>query len=154
MDLKDWIFIGILSVNGIALSVNILALFLTRRSIHLTRRSIHRQSNVTDIRLYFQITEKLTDTWRHYKDSEEKARNFELVEVLNLLESLCRLHSERRFHGTTQDMVKEYLLEIIPEIVRDDHVREALQANRSGSDTYGYIRRFARSNNIENFPSW
>ena len=147
MDLKDWIFIGILSVNGIALSVNMLALFFTWRSIH-------RQSNVTDIRLYFQITEKLTDGWRRCIDSEEKARNFEFAEVLNLLESLCCLHSERRFHGTTQDMVKEYLLEIIPEIVRDNHVREALRANRSGSDTYGCIRRFAQSNNIENIPSW
>ena len=139
MDLKDWIFTGILSVNILALL--------------LTWRSIHRQWNVTDIRLYFQITEKLTDTWRQYKDSEEKARNFELVEVLNLLESLSRLYSKRRFHGITQDMVKEYLQETVPEIVRDNHVRKALRANRSGSDTYGYIRRFARSNNIENFPS-
>lgn len=140
MDLKDWIFIGILSVNILLLL--------------LTWRSIHRQWNVTDIGLYFQITEKLTDGWRRCKDSKEKARNFEFVEVLNLLEALSRLHSERRFHGTTQDMVKEYLLEIVPDIVRNDHAIEALRANRSGSDTYGYIRRFARSNNIENIPSW
>ena len=134
MDLKDCVFIGILSVNVIGL--------------FLTARSFRRQTAVTDAKLYFQITEKMTALWRQYKDSKEKERDFEITELLNFMESLARLHCKRRIHGVTRDMVKEYLQEILPEIYQEDDARKILE-DRSGPDTYGYLRRFMRSNRIK-----
>lgn len=138
MDFKDELFIGMLVINTLAL--------------FLAAWSICRQTDAIDVRLYFQITEKVSTAWRQYRDSKEENRNFELTELLNLLESLARLYFKRRIHGVTRDMVKEYLLEIVPEIGRENRVREVFQENRSGPDTYDYIRRFAKVNDIANIP--
>lgn len=138
MDFKDELFIGMLVINTLALLQ--------------TAWSIRRQADAIDVRLYFQITEKISTSWRQYRDSEEENRNFELTELLNLLESLARFYFKRRIHGVTRDMVKEYLLEIVPEIGRENHVRKIFQENRSGPDTYNHIRRFAKANDIANIP--
>ena len=139
MDFKDELFIGMLVINTLAL--------------FLAAWSIRRQADAIDVRLYFQITEKISTAWRQYKDSEEENRNFEMTELLNLLESLAHFYFKRRIHGVTRDMVKEYLLEIVPEIGRENRVREVFQENRSGPDTYDYIRRFAKANDIANIPA-
>lgn len=132
MDLRDWIFLGILIVNAVALFINAVAL--------------RRQWQATDVRSYFQIIEKLTDAWRRYGNSKGK---FDLVEVLNLLESLSRLYFKRRIHGVTRDMVKEYLTEIIRDISRNDPVKKMMRESQSSSKTYEYIRRFARRHGIK-----
>lgn len=139
MDFKDELLIGMLVINTLALLQ--------------TAWSIRRQADAIDVRLYFQITEKISTAWRQYRDSEEENRNFEMTELLNLLESLARFYFKRRIHGVTRDMVKEYLLEIVPEIGRENRVREVFQENRSGPDTYNHIRRFAKENDIANIPA-
>ena len=141
MDLKDFVFTGTLIINVIALFINALALFLTRYSIR-------RQAAAADVGLYFQITEKSTDIWRQYKNAKEKEQDFELAEVLNFLESLAHLYFKRRIHDVTRDMVKEYLLDVVPDIYRHDHTRNILE-NPPKPDNYSYLRRFAKSNGIK-----
>lgn len=134
MDLKDSVYVGILVINTLAL--------------FLTGYSIRRQVASADVRLYFQITEKSTAAWRRYRDTEEEKQDFELKEILNLLESLAHLYSKRRIHGVTRDMVKQYLLDIVPVIYQHDHTRSILE-NPPNPDDYSYLRRFAKSNDIK-----
>ena len=139
MDWKDQVLLGTFVINVVVLIYNSIVLFLTWQSSR-------RQWQATDVHSYFQITEKLTDTYRRYGNSRDE---FDLVEVLNLLESLSRLYFKRRIHGVTRDMVKESLLEIIRDISCNDHVKKKMEESCSSSKTYEYIRCFARSHDIK-----
>ena len=141
-DLRDLIFVGILIVNILIFGVNMLM-------FGLTAWWIRRQVHVTDVKVYFQIMQGLTDTYEQYKDAEDKDQDYKLVVFLNFLESLARFYYECRIHDVTRDMVEEYLLGIVPTIGKEGPARRAFLQNRSGPDTYSYLQRFAKLNGIE-----
>lgn len=125
-----------------ALIVNICALFCTAWWI---RRQVH----AVDINNYFQIQEKISHAWLKFRDESEEKKDFEFIELLNLLETASALYNNRIIHGSTRKMVKNYLSEVTPCILKNAYAVSCLKKARSGSDTYSEIERFARSNNID-----
>ena len=131
----NWIFIG-------ALVVNIFA-FLS------AAWAIHRQTHALDLSSYFQFTEQFSNKWREFKNAEKKDKEFEFVEVLNLLETASHLYNRRIIHGATRNMVRDYLREVIRDVFQNEYAKEVISKNYSGPDTYAHIRQFARSNNLD-----
>ena len=49
-------------------------------------------------------------------------------------------------------MVREYLNETLPAIFKDAHARSMIDRAFSSPDTFFYIRRYARIENLEGIP--
>lgn len=135
---KDWIYIGALVVNVIALG--------------FTGWSIRRQAKAADLQAYFQFTEQISSAWRRFRDVPEENREFELVEIFNLFEAACHLYNKRRLHGATREMVKNSLCDMLPGVFQNQYAKDVFQTSTSGPKTYSEIRAFARSNKIEGVP--
>ena len=99
LTIKDWIYIG-------ALVVNIIALWFTGWSVR-------RQAKATDLNGYFQFREQFSTAWRRFKDAPEEDRKYEFIEILGLLEAACHLYNKRRLYGATRDMVRDFLCEML-----------------------------------------
>lgn len=145
MTIKDWVHMGLLVVNVIALGVNIAALWFTGRSVR-------RQARATDLNGYFQIREQFSTAWRRFRDAEEENREFELTEIFGLFESACHLYNKRRLYGATRDMVRDFLCEMLPSVLSNEYAQCVFHKSISSPKTYSEIRRFARENKIEGVP--
>ena len=86
------------------------------------------------------------------RDESEEKRDFELVEILNLLETTSHLYNKRNIHGAAREMVQDYLCEVIPAVLKDDKAKNLFIQSHSGPNTYSEIRQFARSHKIEGVP--
>ena len=131
-----------LTIAFVALIVNIFAFFRAAWWIR-------RQAHAVDVNNHFQIQEKISHAWRKYRDESKEKKDFEFVELLNLLETLSRLYNSCIIHDSTREMVRENLSEVIPHILDNEYAVFHLKNTRSGPETYSEIERFARSNNID-----
>lgn len=141
LTIKDWIYVGALVVNVIALG--------------FTGWSVYRQAKAADLNAYFQFTERFSTAWRRFKDTEdgsERDREFELTEIFGLFEAACHLYNNRRFFGVTRAMARDFLCEMLPSVLSDEYAKDVFQESISSTTTYSEIRQFARSNRIEGVP--
>ena len=139
---KDWIYIG-------ALVVNIIALWFTGWSVR-------RQAKATDLNGYFQFREQFSTAWRRFKDAKkdgsEEDQEFELTEIFGLFESACHLYNKRRLYGATREMVRDFLCDMLRGVFKNQDAKNVFQGSISSPKTYSEIQRFARSNQIEGMP--
>lgn len=135
--------------NLILANIAFLALIINIFAFLCTAWWIRRQVQVADINNYFRIQEKIPQAWRKFRDESEEKKDFEFIELLNLLETVSELYNSRIIHGSTRKMVRDYLSEVLPRLLTDEYAVSRLKNTRSGSDTYSEIERFARSNNID-----
>ncbi len=118
-----------------------------------TAFSTQQQARASDFSSYLQLTERYANAWRKFRDSEEgPSKDFELVELLNLIEGTCHLYNEKAIHGATRDMISDYLKEVLPTIFSNQHASALIAKSVSGPDTYLHIRRFARTHGLEGVP--
>lgn len=136
--IRDWVYIGALVVNIIALG--------------FTGWSVHRQAKAADLSAYFQFVERFSVAWRRFRDAEEKNREFELTEIFSLFEAVCHLYNKRRIHGVTRKMVKELLCDMLPGVFEDEYAKCVFRKTISSPKTYSEVRRFALSNKIAGVP--
>ena len=113
---------------------------------------IRRQAQAFDINNYFRFKDEFSDAWRRVRDESEEKRDFELAEILNLLESASHLYNKRTIHGATREMVQDYLCEVITDVFKNEKVKSLFKESHSGPKTYAEIRRFARKHKIKGVP--
>ena len=138
MTIRDWIYIGALAVNIIALG--------------FTGWSVRRQAKAVDLNAYFQFVEQFSVAWRRFRDAPEKNREFELTEIFGLFEAASHLYNNRRIHGVTREMVKDFLRDMLPDVFEDEYAKCVFRKTISSPKTYSEIQRFARENEIEGVP--
>ena len=145
----DW-FTNIMTVEGVA----VCALIVNALAFSYSVWWIRRQAQATDLNNYFRFKEGFTDAWRRFRDApeEDNEKEFEFVELLNLLETASRFYNNRTIHGATRKMVQDYLCEVIPAVFKDEDAKDRFRQNYSGPDTYAEIRQFARSHKVEGVP--
>ena len=135
---RDWIYIGALVVNVIALG--------------FTGWSARRQAKAADLNAYFQFMEQFSAAWRRFRDAPEKNREFELTEIFGLFEAACHLYNNRRLYGVTRAMARDFLCEMLPSVLSNEYAKGVFQTSISSPKTYSEIRQFARTNRIEGVP--
>jgi len=133
MEVRDYVFIGILVVNVCALGA--------------TLWSIRKQSKATDARNYFYIKEKIGAAWRRYSISEKNEEDFNFSEILSLLEGACHLYNKGIFYGATKEQIRDYMREVIPEICKN--AEERLINSVSGPKTHSEMEKFAKTEDMK-----
>ncbi|MGB8684751.1 MAG: hypothetical protein WCD12_17875 [Candidatus Binatus sp.] len=130
----------IASLGGLGAAV--VALLLNAYSTLLSARA-------ADVSSYLEITDRFPKAWRRFRDSTEENKQFEIVEVLNLIESACHLLRLRRFQKATSEMLELYLKEVVAGIATGDMT--AVRKSITSDETYEEIRKFAERQGIKFF---
>jgi len=138
MSSGDWIHAALLGVAIIALC--------------WTAMTLSEQIRGRDFENYLSLWDRYARAWRRFRDADEDERYFEFTELINLLEASCKFYNENVIRGTTRDMVRTYLVEVLPAVFTDPEAIEMINKSFSGPDTFFEIRRFARKENVPDVP--
>lgn len=89
--------------------INSCLLLVAIATLVWTALSLRRQAQASDFSSYLQLTERYARAWRAFRDANQATKEFEFVEVLNLIEGTCHLYNSGAIHGATRDMIRNYL---------------------------------------------
>jgi hypothetical protein len=106
------------------------------------------QARSHDFNNYLNLKDKFAEAWRRYSNATPDKAEFEFREVLNLIESVCHLFNEDAIHGSTRQMVEQYLREIIHGLHIDPAVVARINAARYSPETFQEIRTFASKHQL------
>jgi len=126
---------------SVAETVSFGGLFVAIIAIFLNAYTTHLNARASDVASYLQITDRFPQAWRRLRDSTETNRQFEIVEVLNLIESACHLLRRRRFQNATSEMLEAYLREVVAGFAKD-HM-DAVSKSITSDATYEEIQKLA-----------
>lgn len=120
-----------------SLSVSVVSIFVAWYAIC---RSNKNSSAATLVTLY----EGFRQAWQRFLDAkdDDKERQYQLSELMNLAELACAIHSERSFVGVSRELVEDYLQSSLSLLVNNEDVRNRIPAMFRSPDTFKYIRRF------------
>jgi hypothetical protein len=136
----DWIASASLIVAFVALVV---ALYAVYRG--------NRNSSVTTL---VTLNEACREAWHRflYPDSEEQ-RQYQLSELMNLLEIACGIQLEKSLAGVSKHLIKDYLKEVLPLLLSNEHAREEMDRMQSSPTTFEHIKLFMKAEGIEHTVS-
>jgi hypothetical protein len=138
MKAGDWINMGLLIIASVAL--------------FCTASALREQTRTRDFENYLSLKERFATLFRKLNSSIDEEQKFDFVELMNLFEATCHLYNGKVICGTTRQMVREYLVEMLPVIFTDEAIQERVKECFSGPDTFFNIRRFARTESLRGVP--
>ena len=106
MSVGDWINSGMLFVA-------VVVLFFTARAFCLQAQATDLQTRAIDFSNYFDLMAQFSDAWHRYRDAAEKHKEYELFDLLNLIEASCHLDRLDRLGRASKEMMEEKLKELI-----------------------------------------
>lgn len=130
----DWINIGLLGAAVWALWYSAL--------------SVRVQARAADFTSYLDMQSRYAEAWRRYRDAQEEHKDFEFIEVLNLIEAGCHLHNKKVVYGATREMLESYLKEIISGILKNDPAKKRMLDAVSENKTFEQVVVFGERHNI------
>ena len=120
----------------LALGVAILALYVAVRAI---RRGNKNSSTATLVALY----EGFRQAWRRYLGAaDERTKQYEFSELLNLFELTCAVHSEHSLVGVSRDLAGSYIRESFQLIEDNEDARSRIARTLTTPRTFEHIRKF------------
>lgn len=123
--------------TGIAsLGVAILALVLAGFALWRGNRNTSAATAVT-------LNDGLRQGWQRFLSAPtDEAKNYELAELMNLMELTAAILCEGSFAGHSRKIMEEYLCLALSLFEADDDVRSRIAAMRHSPTTFEYLRRF------------
>jgi len=122
--------------------VALLGLVVAALSLWLALVTLRRGNKNASAALVVTIHENFRLAWQRVRTSSGTARNIELHELLNLIETTCAIQQERSITGVSRELIEDYLCEILNIIGRDVPARQAIARMRNSPKTFKYLRAF------------
>lgn len=118
---------------------------------HAISRSNKNSSAATLVALY----EGFRQAWQRFLDAEDDAgQQYELSELMNLVELACAIDSEHSFVGVSRKLVREYLENSLLLLSNNENAGRRIPAMFTSPTTFEYIRRFLNSRHNELSKRW
>ena len=121
-------------------------------------------AKAADLKNYVSLSDRLDMAWNNYRLSSEQflsspessgvvtSSSVREVEVnllaerlLAVVEDTCHLYNSGTLPRHTQNMIREYVLDILP--LEDEGLVELMRRSFSADHTFAHIRRFGRKEN-------
>lgn len=136
MDANGWSAVA----AGCSAIAAIVALFVAWHAKRIQGRS-------ADFANCIEVAEQLRDMQRRVLDEREKDGNerryeFELRELINLLEVLALLHNDNRIAASAKKFTGKFLDEILAWINVDPGMAEFMRQSKTGTETYHELKIF------------
>jgi hypothetical protein len=89
-----------------------------------------------------EVVEQLGNAMRRVRDACEDHREFEFIELLNLLEALALLYNESKIAPSTKKITCKFLEESLAWIRGNDDMKQLMTKSMTSNDTYAELREF------------
>ncbi|MGA7673473.1 MAG: hypothetical protein WCA78_00330 [Rhizomicrobium sp.] len=114
--------------------------------------SLHRQAQVSDFNSYLLLKDRFSEAWKNYRDAPPDGKDYECVEILNLIEVVCDLYDRRALHGASRAAMRDYIKGLLAGMFANAHVRDLYVKYRTTPDTFAHLHRFAERQHIKGVP--
>jgi hypothetical protein len=109
----------------------------------------HIQGRSADFANCIEVAGQLRDAMRRVRDERDKDDNearyqFELVELLNLLEALALLYNDGRIAASTKKFAGKFLDEVLGWISIDNGMAALMRKSMTGDETYRELKKFEK----------
>ena len=143
-------------ITALGLAVALASLAISAFSIVLALRAISRSDKNSSAASLIAIYGGFHEAWRRFLGSKNDGeRQYELSELMNLVEIGCAIHSEHSFLGASGELIEDYIQSSLWLLADDPDVRSRVPAMFNSPDTFKYIRRFLRlRRNAESLEPW
>lgn len=128
--------------------VQAVLVFITFVSLIYTYRALKETARGRDVENYLKLLEMISSAWRQLSTVEEDEKYSTFLDLMNLLESCCHLYNKKVISGTTREMVREYLKDVLPGIYADENSSVWITKASLTSGTFEHIRGFAAAEGL------
>lgn len=101
--------------------------------------------------LVLTLSESFRAAWARWLDAAEDKKDFELHEVLNLVEVATTLYNDRAYAGHSKGMMEAYLKSILNMMDGSEGMRAALAPMQDEPKTFEHTKAFCRKFRIQLF---
>lgn len=127
---------------GVAVSV--VAALISLTACVYSVRSSRTQTKVADFNSCLAVVERLAAAQRYIRDAKDaETKQFELRELLNLLEALAKLVNGGKVPSSTSEYVESWLEESWAYLRAEASVVELIRGSITGDGTYAELLAFA-----------
>jgi hypothetical protein len=129
---SDWIALASLSVAFAALGMSIYA--------------IVRANATTSAATFVTLNEGFRQAWERCLQprARQDALNYDLAELLNLIEIACAIYLERSVSGNSRKLVAEYLNNILSLLAANPSLNDQVPQLLQTETTFIFIKKFLR----------
>ncbi len=124
-DLAAW---ASLAVSLIALAVAFLA--------------IRRGDNNSSAALLVTFNENFRSSWQRILHSDESDRQFELAELMNLVEIACLIQREKSIHGRAAKLLDDYIKQAVGHVLHNQSLASEIPSLFQDETTFENITYF------------
>lgn len=132
-----------LLIAGASLVTSIVALVV---AVLAWRRADRNSSAATLV----AISEGLRTAWERFlatDPDDEVATAFQFAELVNLLELACAILVDKAVHGTTRELLDQYVAKALKILAGNQPACDRIEALREDPDTFKYVRRYISGTN-------
>jgi hypothetical protein len=97
------------------------------------------------------LNENFRSAWARWCDAAPDKKNYELHDLLNLVEVATTLYNDRAYAGRSKGMMEKYLKSILNLMDSSETMRAALRPMQDELDTFEHTKRFCRKFRIQLF---
>jgi hypothetical protein len=126
--------------------IALLSLVVSLVALGLAGYAIYRSNRNTSSATLVTLNVAFRDGWFRYLNAEEGVnKQFELAELLNLVETTCAICQENSLAGNSRKLMQAYLNTILKLLVKDEEVGEYVYSSLLEDDkTFQHIQNFIK----------
>ena len=125
-------------IASVALAVALAALGVSWYGIRRANRTTSAATLVT-------LNEGFRQAWERFLADDIQDRDYELAELMNLLEIACAAHGEGSITGNSHTLLFDYLNRVLRALIHNSYANEQIGLLLQSKDTYKFVRRFLKA---------
>ena len=131
MTTSDLIALASLAVAAVALVISVYAVI--------------RANATASAATFVTLNEGFRQAWeRCLQPQDEDATNYELAELLNLLEIACAVYLERSLSGNSRKLIFEYLDSVLSLLIKNSSLNSRVPQLLQTDKTFIFIKKFLK----------
>ena len=91
------------------------------------------------------LNEAFRQAWQRFLSAGEDTKSYQLSELMNLIELACAIHLENSLFGASNELIKEYLADVLRLLIKDTYTRTEIPTLLQGPKTFIYIKKFLKA---------
>jgi hypothetical protein len=121
------------------------ALAVALAALGVSWYGIRRSNKTTSAATLVTLNEGFRQAWDRFLSDNVQDREYELAELMNLLEVACAAHEEGSITGNSRTLLFDYLDRVLRALIRNPYANEQIGSLLQSKDTYKFVRRFLKT---------
>jgi hypothetical protein len=121
------------------------ALVVALAALGVSWYGIRRANRTTSAATLVTLNEGFRQAWERFLAEDVQDREYELAELMNLLEIACAAHAEGSITGNSHKLLFDYLDRVLRALIHNSYANEQIGLLLQSKDTYRFIRGFLKT---------